>query len=129
MKPRCTPVEITEKPSVQESFCEAQSPDRHQISSSTLQIYSMNNTNVSISLILFLVLSVNRKITTNPIIQTTSRQELRQRFSFQPLRRTARSQDRFLSKRCMFSECQQLILGLKRKASEIIVTLVDVREQ
>ncbi len=107
---------------------QAHSPAHHKISSYTLQIYSRNNTNHSISLFLFLVLPVNRKITSNPIIQTTSRQELRQQFLFQPLRSTARSQDTFLSIRCMFSERQRLILGLRRKASEII-TLVDVREQ
>lgn len=94
----------------------------------TLQINSMNKANVSISLFLFLVLPVNRKITSNPITQTTSRQEQRQQFLFQPIGSTARSEDRFLSKRSMFSERQRLILGLKRKASEII-TLVDVREQ
>lgn len=88
----------------------------------------MNNTNVFISLFLSLVLPVNRKITSNPINQTTSRKELRQQFSFQPLGSAARSQDTFLSTRCMFSERQRLILGLKKKASEII-TLVDVREQ
>lgn len=91
----------------------------------------MDNADVSIPFFLFFffcVLLVNRKITFNPIIQTTSRQEQRQQFSFQPLGSAARLEDRFLSERSMFSERQRLILGLKRKASEII-TLVDVREQ
>lgn len=38
----------------------------------------MNNTIVSIYLPLFLMLTVNKMITTNPIIQTISRQELKQ---------------------------------------------------
>ena len=104
-----TAVEITAKPSVQKRFCETHNPDCHQID-------NMNNANVSMSPFLFLVLPVNSKIPSNPITETTSRQELRQQRSFQPLRSWARSQDTFLSSRSMFSERQRLILGLQRKS-------------
>lgn len=88
--------------------------------------FILYNTNVYICVHVFLIFSANGVIKINPIMQTTCRQKLK--LVFQPLRRIARSWDRFLSKRCMFKECQKLILGSKRKASEIIIILLVVIE-
>lgn len=120
-------VEITEKPSVWNIFVSSTAlttsrycPITHRLTVWTMQMLPF--------LFLSLILPVNRKNTSNPIILTTSRQEQRHQFSFQLSRTSARLEDRFLSRRGMSSKRQWLILEVKRKASEII-TLVDVREQ
>lgn len=64
----------------------------HQILFLTVQIKSLSKANVSISLCPFSVPPVNKEVASNPIIQTTNRQEQRQQFSLQPFRK--RSQDR-----------------------------------
>lgn len=64
----------------------------HQILFLTLQIKSLSKANVSISLCPLSVPPVNKEVASNPIIQTTNRQEQRQQFSLQPFRK--RSQDR-----------------------------------
>lgn len=83
---RCSTVEITEKPSVLECFCEQHNPDHNLICVLPCRLTA----NANVSILSFFVLPVNKKIPFNPIMQTTSRQEQRQQFSFQPLGSTAR---------------------------------------
>lgn len=99
IKPCCTVVEITKTHLIRKVKQKSLTTNHY-----CLIPFILFNTNVYIYLHVFVIFSANRVIKINPIMQTTCRQKLN--LAFQPLRRTASSWDRFLSKRCMFKECQ-----------------------